>query len=258
MPMLAVKFNIGNIVFPIFVQPKLDGIRCISTNGYKLSRKNRDILTVNHIDLSELPNDIMLDGELYVHGKSFQENTKLIKKYRRDETEEVSYNVYDLPSHTGNFEERYKELIKIINKYTLPNVDIVPTYLVHNEHELMEYHKQFIRKGYEGTIIRTNDTKYEFNKRSKSLLKLKDFIDKTYKIVDIVPSEKLPDQGIVKCTLTNGRTFTCGMKIDHKERRYMLFNKYEYIGKIAEVRFFEYTDDGIPRHPVFHGIRLDK
>jgi len=35
-------------------------------------------------------------------------------------------------------------------------------------------------------------------------------------------------------------------------------NKEEYIGKKAEVRYFETTDDGSLRFPVFCGIRLDK
>ena len=48
------------------------------------------------------------------------------------------------------------------------------------------------------------------------------------------------------------------MKFSHKEREEILTNKVDYIGKIAEVRFFEYSEDGIPRFPVCHGFRLDK
>ena len=47
------------------------------------------------------------------------------------------------------------------------------------------------------------------------------------------------------------------MKFPHKFREEVLINKEDYIGSTAEIRFFEYTDDGAPRFPVCVGIRLD-
>ena len=118
---------------------------------------------------------------------------------------------------------------------------------------------QFIDDGYEGTMIRLmDDTRYEFNKRSKSLLKLKDFIDEVYEIVDVVPSDRKPLEGVVLCKMADGKIFKCGMKLSIEERKSFLLEKDEHIGKMAEVRFFEYSDDGIPRFPVYHGTRLDK
>lgn len=49
-----------------------------------------------------------------------------------------------------------------------------------------------------------------------------------------------------------------GMKFSHGEREKWLKFKKDYIGKTAEIRFFEYSEDGIPRFPVCVGIRLDK
>jgi hypothetical protein len=106
-------------------------------------------------------------------------------------------------------------------------------------------------------MIRHSDEGYAVNKRSSQLLKYKDFFDKTFKVIDIVPSESRPDQGIVVCTSDKGN-FNCGMKFSHFDRKMMLAMKGEYIGQTAEVRFFEYTDGGIPRFPVCVGFRLDK
>jgi len=39
---------------------------------------------------------------------------------------------------------------------------------------------------------------------------------------------------------------------------WLLENKDKYIGKKCEVRFFEYSEYGVPRHPVMHGFRDDK
>ena len=52
-------------------------------------------------------------------------------------------------------------------------------------------------------------------------------------------------------------TFGCGMKFSHEAREEILANKEQYIGMMAEVRFFEYTDDGLPRFPVCVGFRND-
>ena len=46
--------------------------------------------------------------------------------------------------------------------------------------------------------------------------------------------------------------------MSHEERRELLVNKEDYIGKTAEIRYFEETDGGLPRFPVYVGIRLDK
>ena len=50
------------------------------------------------------------------------------------------------------------------------------------------------------------------------------------------------------------------MMVDYlaQERQQILIDKADYIGQTAEIRFFEYTDDGLPRFPVCVGFRLDK
>ena len=48
------------------------------------------------------------------------------------------------------------------------------------------------------------------------------------------------------------------MKFSFEEREEILTNKTNYLGKTAEIRFFEYTDEGLPRFPVCVGLRLDK
>jgi len=253
LPMLALKADLSTLKYPLYVQPKLDGMRAFGSAKGFISRKNKEIPTVSHISIK---GDIMLDGELYAHGLTFQDNMKLIKKYREGETEAVKYHVYDLPSATGWFMHRYTQLAALVKD--MDNVEIVPTHIVHNEEELLEYHHKFIADGFEGTIIRLEGFEYEFNKRSKQLLKLKDFIDEAYDIIDVVPSERVPDQGVVVCEMSNGKIFSCGMKMSHEERRDILINKKDVIGKKAEVRFFEYTDEGLPRFPVYYGTRLDK
>ena len=254
MPMLATTADINKLEYPVMVQPKLDGIRCIATNKIKLSRKNRPFTNLDHIDLSDLPDDMILDGEMYCHKLSFQENTKLIKKYRKGKTEQIQYHIYDMPSFKGNFFHRITDILLKLGD-TLDNIVIVPTYMVNTKEELLDYHTEFLKDGYEGTIIRTLDTEYEFNKRSKSLIKFKDFIDEEFLIIDVIPTEKIPEHGTVICKTSEGKIFKCGNKLSHKDREELLTNKDNYIGKLATVTYFEKTDGNIPRFPVFKAVR---
>jgi ATP-dependent DNA ligase len=263
LPMLAKDYNKEKkkITFPCYVQPKLDGMRALGKNGGPImSRKGKLIDTMSHIQksLDSLLIIDMLDGELYAHGKTFQENMRIIKKYRKGETENVKYHVYDMVYPNTNFSDRYALLKSIIEDELSLNIELVPTYKVNNEEDIKIYHSQFLAEGYEGTMIRWGEDGYKVNGRSSNLLKYKDFIDEVYEVVDIVPSTKNPEQGVVHCKLPDGRTFGCGMRFSHKEREEILINKEDYIGEMSETRFFEFSDDGIPRFPVCVGFRLDK
>jgi DNA ligase-1 len=255
LPMLAKDFKkeMKKVIYPCYVQPKLDGMRSLGTedDGF-MSRTGKSIDTLGHIVLADL-DDAILDGELYAHGISFQENMKLIKKYRAGETEQVKYHVYDIVMDAP-FSERHSYLLSLAIENQ--SIELVPTYIANNELDVAYYHAQFISQGYEGTMVRHSEEGYAVNKRSSQLLKYKDFLDEVYEVVDVVPSESRPDQGVVVCTSDKG-TFNCGMKFSHFERKMILAMKHEYIGQIAEVRFFEYTDGGLPRFPICHGFRLD-
>ena len=268
LPMLAKEYSKEKhkIVYPCYAQPKLDGMRSLGgKNKMLISRKGKEISTMSHIqaDLDTIDNNDYLDGELYAHGKSFQENMKVIKKDRGAETKAVKFHVYDLVSESMSFTNRYSVLKDIVKD--LPNIEIVPTILIQNEQELIDNHKLFIAAGYEGTIVRHSDAVYAIDKRDSQLLKYKDFQDIAIKILDVIPMDKNPEQGTfvfhwkgAKGHVLGDDILGCGMRFSHAERADMLKNKSDYIGKTAEVRFFEYSDDGVPRFPVTVGIRLDK
>lgn len=259
LPMLAkdYKKESHKVQYPCYVQPKLDGMRALYNGGYITSRKGKDIETMNHI-VDDVANSTayILDGELYAHGMTFQENMRLIKKYRPRLSEDVIYHVYDLIADAP-FHDRLVKLHEIVkDNYT--TVKVVDTFMVSCEEEMLIHHARFIEEGYEGTIVRHSEAGYAVNKRDSQLLKYKDFIDETYKVVKILPSDKNPTHGVVHCALPTGATFGCGMKFSHAEREDILANPEKYLGQTAEVRFFEYTDGGVPRFPVCVGFRLDK
>ena len=235
----------------VFIQPKLDGMRCLLIVDDKVTLKSRNgrfITTLKHIEDVNLPKGIY-DGELYAHGYSFQENMEFIKKVCQG-TELVKFHCYDLVDE-ASFSARYNKIKDLSD----PVIEIVPTYSI-DAKLIGKYHTLFLKEGYEGSIIRHGEEGYKINGRSSNLLKYKDFMDIAVPIIDIIPSESRPEWGTPILQL-GGKTFKAGMKYSHEERKEFLVNKKDYIGKTAEIRFFEYTDDGLPRFPVMVGIRND-
>lgn len=265
LPMLAKDYKVESKKIdwskPVFIQPKLDGMRCLAfvKNGSVtlMSRDGKIIKNMDHIirSLESINTDVILDGELYCHGKSFQENMELIKKYRKGETESIQFHIYDLVEDKPFSQRVVRPYVEI----TLNTVG-VPTYEIKNEDELKEFHSQFLQDGYEGSIIRHGDEPYKVSGRSSSLLKYKDFQDLALPILDIEPADKRPEWGVPVFYWKGAKDdkLRAGMKFSHEKRMDFLKNKDKYIGVTAELRFFEYSDEGVPRFPVCVGFRLDK
>lgn len=271
LPMLAKSYTEKAINWEkgkVYIQPKLDGMRCLAfvSKGkvQLLSRKGKEITTMDHIvsDLNKITDDksYVLDGELYAHGKTFQENMKLIKK-KRAESITVRFIVYDIVDANSSYTDRLENLSQILKRHVYNHCKRISTSEIKSSQFITDWHNNYVNLGYEGAIIRHSDKGYEVNKRSSSLLKYKNFIDKVYEIIDVVPSVKNPKQGVIHCSDSIGEvpvSFGCGMKFSQADKEDILKNKEMFIGKKAEIRFFEYTDDGLPRFPVCFGIRLDK
>lgn len=254
----------GNKI-PVFVQPKLDGMRCFAickkSKVILLSRDNVVIKTLPHINNEILgkiyKEDRIYDGELYVHGENFQTNMSLIKNGDK----QVKLHIYDYPME-DEFIVRKLLIDSTFLHRGFTYLEKVYTEHVRNFQEIKDFHAKALAEKFEGTMIRHGRDPYKFNGRSTQLLKYKDFKDITCRIIAITPSNKMPNHGrpVVEWVASNGETvrFACGTKMTHKQREDLLKNKDKYIGKTAEVRYFEEYESGVPRFPQMVGIRLDK
>jgi DNA ligase-1 len=269
-PMLAQKWEDrkDEIVYPIYSQPKLDGIRCIVTKDGMWSRNGKPIISAPHIreSLDKLfqhdPN-LILDGELYADkfANDFNKIVSLVKKTKpttddlKQSAKNIEYHVYDIPSVDGTFKERCIELDEL--SLDFPKcVKQVETHIVKSDTEVTEWYENYVERGYEGQILRTNDL-YE-NKRSKSLLKHKSFIDEEYTIVDICEGEgnRAGTAGYFVFQTRDGKPFKSNVKGTWEETADILKNKKKLIGKEATVKYFNLTPDGIPRFP--YVVNIDR
>lgn len=260
LPMLAHKYEDKKkgVVFPAWIQPKLDGVRCLAEwEGKKVVLTSRagkpySMPTVQEQLAEWLPKDMVLDGELYCHGMSCQTVTSYVKKWK-DGSEKIIYNVYDAPVVDGceilTSEERIARLFDIEES---DNVQRVPGFEVASHAAMMQRYGEFIEEGYEGAILRLKHGQYLWGYRSSELLKVKEFQDAEFKVIGAKQGRGKMEGGIIWVCQNdlNDETFDCTMKVTMDERRRFYSEHKKYIGKKLTVRFFDRTDDNLPRFPV--------
>ena len=273
-PMLAHDWHKekAKVKYPVYSQPKLDGIRCIVKKDGMWSRNGKKIISAPHIfesmkHLFEVNPNLVFDGELYADklANNFNAICSLVKKTKptaddlKESAEVIEYHIYDLPSHGGNFFSRQNQLqiMKVHNKaFRDTKCVVVDTRLALDKDMLMELYELYIEQGYEGQMIRL-DKPYE-NKRSKSLLKHKSFIDEEYTILGVEEGigNKTGMVGSFIFESKTGKRFNSSPKFNWEECQRMWSERDQLIGKSATVKYFNLTPDGVPRFP--YVIKIDR
>ena len=271
-PMLAKKWEDveKKVSFPVFCQPKLDGMRAVITRHGAFTRNGKPWLTIPHIlaDLApifEQYPDLVLDGELYCHGlhDDFNKISSLVKKTKPtladiiESSEIIEFWWYDVADSTRSFKERNTLISEIYDQFNLNEVSIVKvdTFEVDTKEQLDELYGQFMEVGFEGQMIRI-DKPYEF-KRSASLLKRKEFQDDEYLIIEICEGNgnKSGMAGYATLERPDGKRFSSNIKGNHTFLKALLVDADSYVGKYATCKYFNLTPDGIPRFPYVIGFR---
>lgn len=267
LPMLAhdYKKQFSKIRFPCYLQPKLDGFRCLHRVGTdKLwSRQSKEFLNCDHIieSLSKLTakfEGITLDGELYCHGGLFEDlgvlRKKKLSKVDLTKMKKIKYHIYDIVDGSKTFEERLKILETLnlfIQEHKLESICTVETIKIEKQAQIKEGHSNYIQLGYEGTMVRNSFSCYLQKFRSYDLLKYKDFQDAEFEIVGITKEQG--DLIVFICQNDNGVQFNVPCKGTREERHAVYLEAFKepkkFIGKNLWVQFFEYTADHIPRFP---------
>ena len=267
-PMLAEKLrDYPEVKYPVYVQPKLDGARCAGRLSGLWSRKGKPWITTPHIEkevkaLLSNHHNIVLDGELYNHTfhDDFNRIISIIKKGKptaedfAESEKYAQYHVYDcqftdMPDLT--FAQRQAKLRDILQAEGQEYIVLVDTKLVNNVEEMDAFHQECMEAGYEGSMIRT-DTRYE-NKRTKALLKRKEFIDEEFELEDVEEGKGNAAGKAYKVVLKGvGRA---GLRGNAAFRKDLLENKAKYIGKPVTVRYQNKTPDGQLRIGVMLCVR---
>jgi ATP-dependent DNA ligase len=165
------------------------------------------------------------------------------------------YHVYDIVDNELPYAMRQQIIVDLMHDAP-PNVVMVKTVACTDETEVYKQHTQFVSEGYEGTMIRNPSMAYEIGKRSYSLLKLKDFVDAEYRIVDVVDGDGSDTNlAIFILETDDGQHFNCRPEGSQENRRELYKNRSKLIDKYLTVRYQELSRDGIPIFPVGVSIR---
>jgi DNA ligase-1 len=259
LPMLAHDYTKRgkDIVFPCWVQAKLDGVRCIFRDGVLTSRTGKAFPDLDHITHQLRKCKLLLDGELYSETLSFQEIVGLVRKAKHSPTEkellkQVSLWVYDCVNDKP-FEDRLLTLQNYFEKKgdKLTFVKLLPTGEAKNKEDLKNWHDHYVAAGNEGLIIRNLAGLYQLGARSKDLQKYKEFLDSEYKVVNFTDGEG-SEEGLViwVCETPEGNVFHVRPRGTHEARAELFKHAKEFIGKELTVRYQELTEGGIPRFPI--------
>ena len=274
--MLAHKFDIDRVNYNqadgYYIQPKLDGVRCLFTANGAYSRNDKQFMNVKHIELALKPffdqqPDVVLDGELYNHRlkDNFEKIISLVRKQKPTEADRidaqrlVQFHVYDY--FDGVMYDKYKTRMNNLDVSDLyePCVQYVPTYKVHKHEEALNmHHDEFLANGYEGSILRDGSALYKHG-RSYGLMKFKDFSDTEATIVGYEEGKGKRQGTIGKFLMQDdeGIKFGCppGKGYTYKDLANMLLNVHDYIGQRATFTYFQRTNAGSYRHPLFKTLR---
>ena len=271
-PMLAHKYDEKRIDWsePVYIQPKLDGVRCLFTKDGAYSRTGKKFMNLAHIELALIPffqkqPDVVLDGELYNHKlkRDFEKIISLVRKQkptaddRLDAQHLVQFHVYDYFDGVryDSYDTRRDQLI-CSNIYDV-QIKYVHADKVHSYEAARDFHAAYLSEGYEGSIIRL-DGLYKHG-RSYDLMKFKDFSDTEATIVgyEIGKGKRTGTLGKFIMLDDEGVKFGCppGRGYNYKDLASMLKNIDSYIGKRATFTYFQRTQAGSYRHPLFKCIR---
>lgn len=256
---------------PAHLQRKFNGVRCIvDVRDGKVglwSRKRKEILGVPHVQaayekaFAGTKGFFQFDGELYRHGWSLQRISGFVRKESTKEGfEQLSHNVYDMPSCDEPWETRREVLQETILEYVPEDlsstIKLVETVFVSSMQEVDQYHDEWVRDGYEGAMLRSLSGKYKAGGRSSDLLKVKKWKDAEFKIVGVTDGRgKFEGKAVFNCVTDEGKFFECCAPGNMEDRAEFLRRGDELLGKLLTVKYFELTEDRKPCFPVGMAVR---
>jgi len=282
-PMLAYPVSDKPIDYtkPVFMQPKLDGVRCLiqaepdySSSGYPIpgvrvtaySRTGKEWKNIDHILQSLKPffdanPDVILDGELYNHAlrDDFEKIISCVRKQKPTDADRaesrklVQFHCYDIVDETLDFQSRSIRLNTLL-KPTY-GIKLVKTIVTPTESQAKVNHARNLDAGYEGSILRLNDV-YQC-KRSHSLRKFKDFHDAEAVLTDWVEGKgkRAGTIGKFMAVDADGNEFGMPVMDNFKKLQTMFDEMKTWVGKEATFTYFERTKANSYRHPLFKAIR---
>lgn len=268
---------------PMFISPKLDGIRCVIIDGIAYSRNLKPIR--NQYISASLHGLPPLDGEIIVGPPNHPDvwNASNSGVMSGDGEPDFTFYVFDWIDLTGRvaFKYRFENATRIVEKLAHPGVKILPHGLCETYERIQFAHTAHLDMGYEGSMLRSPDGPYKQGKSTANegfLLKMKQWYDSEAVVLSVTPlfrntnEATISELGLQKRSkhkagmvaenrvgkltvrdLTTGEEFDIGSGLDDKLKKE--YWKNHPIGKIMTYKHLGLTVNRKPRHPIYKGLR---
>lgn len=265
---------------PMWCSRKLNGVRCmmkydpILDKVITISRGGKDYNgSTQHIvgelyDFLKANPTYVLDGELYHHGTYLQVLSGIA---RLNEWEErcniLEYWIYDLAIPDMAFTQRLNILNNMADPFSdeihnfaiNPNskVKVLEHVLTNSWLEIQNLHDRWVNDGFEGLVARKPDKNYEFGKRGSTMIKVKQYQDNEFEIIDYQDGLR-PEDFCFICQTSDGKPFAAKPIGDRELKAAYMNDINNIIGQKGVVKYFEISSDGIPQQPIFQSVRYDE
>lgn len=250
----------------LYCSRKLNGVRCLiqTKDGevHAISRGGKEYQVPTTKIREELKSffeknpTVILDGELYNHGHHLQELSGIARlKEWSPRCELLEYHIYDIADSTKTFEERLDFLKELKSKFeSFVKVKVLDHFETNSFKEIQDYHNAWVNEGYEGLVARKPTSTYQFGKRGSDMIKVKEYMEQEFEIVDY--RDGLRDEDFCFILETkDGKPFAAKPIGDRELKDQYLRDIDDIIGKMGTVKFFEWSKDGVPQQPIFQTVR---
>lgn len=243
---LATVYHHGLELQQYWVSEKLDGIRARWT-GSQLVTRTGHVIHAPPWFVEGFPAQIV-DGELWLARDSFEQTVSIVMRDNPGEDwQKITFMLFDLPEHKGNFSQRLSELQRIVDSAASPYLKLIAQFKVADEVQLLSQLDESVAQGAEGLMLHHQDALYQ-DGRSASLLKLKKYQDAEATVIAHVEGKgKYTNMlGALLVELDNGLQFKIGSGFSDIQRR-----EPPPIGSTITFKYFGLTAKGIPRFASF-------
>lgn len=280
------KDRASEVTFPVWVQDKLNGVRCQSVADRSYSTGGETFYAIPHIRealasiFAKYPN-AFIDAELfnYKMRKHLNRLTEIVSvnvkpqhltpELLAESAQLVQLHIFDGHGFNGitpetPWEERHEsvgDLLREHTKFANPSLYMVPRERANNLDELMVKLQKNRRSGGEGLIVRHGKCEFKYG-RSKYMLKLKHFEDAEFDILAIEEGNgdwkgcaKRIILKLHKPATTGETSFASNIEGDRAWLRTLFERREEFIGQPATCEFQQYSEYGIPQIGYVRAIR---
>jgi len=231
-----------------YVSEKLDGIRAFWT-GQQLVTRSGKAISVPAWFTASLPENTLLDGELWAGRNSFQQVAATILDHTPNDKQwqKIKFMIFDLPSSSERFDLRLKQLTTIVTTIGHSHIQVIPQYSFESSTALESKLDQTTQDSGEGLMLHHKDNLYHHG-RSNQLLKMKQHQDAEAIVIGYEAGKGKYNgkMGAIWVLTADNIKFKIGSGFSDADRE-----TPPALGSIVNFRHNGYINSGIPRFARF-------